>query len=266
VLDDLDAGSPDIVPILRAFADPDRFLPEGEAGLPPSWVVVAGTREALERVDGAIGRSWRLAPFVELAPYPARTLATILEDRASRALGRPLTAAEAARLLDRAFEDGGGATRVVELLRRFCLGPEYASVFHAARARGELAVSVEPSVVRAIEDAAQGRGAVVGDVRRLEAHHARALGVAPLPATTLWRRIVRLERAGYVRREVRPGGPGGTRSVLRLIAPVDEWVVTPGPRGTRPGSGSWAGSTPGGPVPSEPGRPAPFPVTDDGAD
>jgi hypothetical protein len=81
-------------------------------------------------------------------------------------------------------------------------------------------------------------------VRRLEARYARESGGEPLPPTTLWRRIVRLEQAGYVRREVRPGGVGGTRSLVRLMAPVDEWVVSPAARGTRPACDPWPSEAP----------------------
>ena len=69
-------------------------------------------------------------------------------------------------------------------------------------------------------------------MKRIEGALAREAGQRPLPATTLWRRIVALERAGYVRREVRPGGAGGTLSVVRLLTPIDEWVTAPGPWGT----------------------------------
>ena len=71
---------------------------------------------------------------------------------------------------------------------------------------------------------------------------AQEQGARPLPTTTLWRRIVRLEQAGYVRREIRPGGSGGTLSLVRVLTPIEEWVTTDLRPGTRPAVGPYAGS------------------------
>ena len=265
VLDDVAPDGPDLVPILRAIGEPDRFLPEGESGLPPVWSVLAGQPEVLERVDSRLGERWRIAPFVELGPYSPRELRTIVEDRATRALGRTGPPDVLERILERSVEDGGGAARLIELLRRAVLGPSYraGAVPPGTRAVG---VSVEATVLRAIEDAVRDRSAAVGEVRRLEARHARAAGAAPLPATTLWRRFVRLEQAGYVRREVRAGGVGGTRSIVRIMAPLDEWVIAPTPRGTRRGSGPWAaGTRDGGPGPTPVWKPPASPSRRDAA-
>jgi hypothetical protein len=256
VLDDLVAGGPDLAGILRPLARPDRFLPEGESGLPPVWTVLAGTRDSLFRTDARRDAPCPIRPFVELGAYAPRTLRRILEDRAGRALGRPAAPELVDRLLERALVDGGGATRLLDLFRRSVLGPTYRSARLGSRIPGaESSVPLETSVLRALEEATRGNAAVVGEVKRCEARWARSLGIAPLPATTLWRRILRLEQAGYVRREVRPGGVGGTRSVVRLMTPVDEWVTTPSPRGTRPASGTWGGlpdapAPPGGSFPS----------------
>ena len=143
------------------------------------------------------------------------------------------------RVVARTVEDGGGARRAVDLLRREVLGMTFHEMQDgtpSARWRG---VAVEPSVVRAIGVASQGRAARLGEVKRLEALLARAQGARPLPTTTLWRRIVRLEQAGYVRREIRPGGSGGTLSVVRVLTPVDEWVTTVHRPGSRPDVGPW---------------------------
>ncbi len=245
VLDDLYAGGPSLSALLRALAAPDRFLPEGEAGLPPVWTILAGTDEALSHAEHELAGRLRIAPFVPVEGYGVRALRGMVEDRIARALGRAPPPDLVSRLIASTVASGGGAVRAIDLVRRALLGPEYRldGRPRASRLRGE-AVPVETSVVRAIEEAARGVEAVVGDVRRLQAEYARAAGHAPLPATTLWRRIVRLEQAGYVRREVRPGGVGGTRSLVRLMAPVDEWVVSPGPRGTRPASEGWTAVAP----------------------
>ena len=233
VLDDAVVGGPELGPVLRAFAAPDRFLPEGESGLPPSWTILAGTREGLLAPARASGAAGGLRPFVELRPYVPETLAAIVRDRARRALGRDPPSALVARLVAGAIEDGGGSRRAVELLRRELLGGGRLSGRGFLPRGEELAVPVEPWVVDAIGRASGGATAPLGEVRRLEAELARAEGVPPLPATTLWRRLVRLERAGYVRREIRTGGAGGSRSELRVLTPIEEWVTVPTPPQSR---------------------------------
>lgn len=253
VLDDLYSGGPELGPILRAFGEPDRFLPEGESGLPPLWTVLAGSPSALAQAERALSGRWRIAPFVALSPYTTQELRAIVDDRAERALGREPPVELVGRLVHRAVEEGGGAVRAIDLLRRALLGPSPTLRPRAPAGRRRLlSISIESSVVRAIEDAARGAEAVVGDVRRLEARYARALGLSPLPPTTLWRRIVRLEQAGYVRREVRTGGLGGTRSLVRVMTPIDEWVVSPNPRGIPRAGAPWD-------VPPVGGAPAPGP-------
>ncbi len=244
VLDDLRPGGPELGPILRAVGEPDRFLPEGEHGLPSVWVVLAGTPEAVRRAEVELDGRWRIGPFVRLAPYEPRELRRVVADRAERALGRPPPASLVDACVERAVADGGGAARSVDLLRRSLVSESARrpGIFTSLRPRRG-ALSIEPRVVRAIEEAVHGSAARVGEVRRSEARLARAAGETPLPATTLWRRIVRLEQAGYVRRDVRPGGSGGTRSVLRVLAPVDEWLIAPVPPGTPRASVAWTASS-----------------------
>jgi hypothetical protein len=239
VLDDVRVGGPEVAPVLRAIGAPDRFLPEGEAGIPPVWSVVAGTPEAIERTDADLAGRFRVGPCVVLAPYEPRALRAMLEDRAQRVLGRDPPHELIERVVSAAVSDGGGASRAVDLLRRALVAPSPAGRGYAARAVArDGAIPIESWVVRAIEEAAQGRAAQLGEVRRIETRYAREQGVAPLPATTLWRRIVRLEQAGYIRRDVRPGGVGGTRSTIRLMAPVDEWLTIPRHSEIRPASGA----------------------------
>jgi hypothetical protein len=242
VLDDVGVGGPDVVPVLRGFADPDRFLPEGESGLPPLWTIVAGTMEGLVSVERALGGRITMAPFVPLSPYEPATLRALVQDRADRALGHPAPAEMVEEVVRRALEEGGGARRAIDLLRREILGVTFREMREGVSSIRLRGVSIEPRVVRAIGVAAQGRSARLGDVKRLEAELARAQGVRPLPTTTLWRRIVRLEQAGYVRREIRPGGDGGTLSVVRVLTPVDEWVTTNHRLGSRPDVGPWTAS------------------------
>ncbi|MGP8066770.1 MAG: AAA family ATPase [Thermoplasmata archaeon] len=240
VLDDVGVGGPDLVPVLRAFAEPDPFLPEGEGGLPPLWTVLAGTPEGLQGLERGVGNRFPIGPFVRVAPYDLSALQSIVQDRAERALGHPAPPSLVERVVARTIEDGGGARRAVDLLRREVLGMTFRGMRDGVPSARLGGISVEPSVVRAISVASQGRAARLGEVKRLEAVLARAQGARPLPTTTLWRRIVRLEQAGYVRREIRPGGCGGTLSVVRILTPVDEWVTTVHRTGSRPIDGPWA--------------------------
>ncbi len=233
LLDDVEVGGPALGPIVRACSDPDRFLPEGESGLPPLWTIVAGSSEGLATaLDGAAPGS-PLGPFLELRPYSEPALREIVRDRAERALGRAPPPSLVSTVVARSIEDGGGSRRAVDLLRRELLGGRGRPRREGPEAGPEGRIPVEPRVVRAIGGASGGVAARLGEVRRLEARYALEEGARPLPATTLWRRIVRLERAGYVRREIRTGGQGGTRSVVRVLTPIDEWVTTRDWTGTR---------------------------------
>ncbi len=243
VLDDVRVGGPDLEPVLRAFGAPDRFLPEGESGLPPAWLIVAGTPEGVGALDRSLARGHALRPFVALPPYDAHELTAIVRERIERARGPGAPPDLVATAVDRAIEDGGGASRALEIVRRRLLGSALQS--HGLwPARRPLEVSVESHVVRAIEVASHGRAARLGDVRRWEATLAQEQGVRPLPTTTLWRRIVRLEQAGYVRREIRPGGVGGTLSLLKVLQPVDEWITVPTPTGSPRAAAGWPVPTP----------------------
>jgi len=241
VLDDVGVGGAELGPVLRAIGEPDRFLPEGQSGLPPLWTLLAGSAEGLATAVAGVEGRFPVRPFVELSPYPEPALSAIVRDRFERACGCSAPPDLVQRVVRRALEDGLGARRAIDLLGREILGRDDRPVRSARRPDG---LAIEPHVLRAIGAASQGLSAPLSDVRRFEAEIAASQGLRPLPTTTLWRRLVRLERAGYVRREIRTGGSGGTRSVLRLLTPIDEWATVPSPSGTPrafggPGVGGW---------------------------
>ncbi len=238
VLDDVSVGGPTLGPVVRALADPDRFLPEGESGLPPLWTIVAGTVEGLATGLSGLEPRVPLGPYLELRPYAEPALRQIARDRTERALGRAPPQSLVDAVLARAVEEGGGASRAIELVRRELLGGRAATPRGSGNLRRDPGIPIEPRVVRAIGGASDGVSARLGEVRRLEARYALEEGRRPLPPTTLWRRIVRLERAGYVRREIRTGGEGGTRSVVRVLTPLDEWVTARVRVQTRPVAGA----------------------------
>ena len=234
VLDDIGRSAPDLGPALRAFVHPARFLPEGIDDAPPLWLLLAGVPEALAawaQVERAgIGRDRR----IDLAPYPRPSLELIVRDRLARALARPPPEALVGRILDRCWADGGSAVRALELMRRTLLGPSSIARPHLAVAAGAPVLAVEPHFVEAIDRALSNASAELGEVRAWEARLARRDGRRPLPATTLWRRLIRLESMGLVRRSVRPGGAGGTRSTLELLTPVSDWPIPRASSGTLP--------------------------------
>jgi len=242
ILDDIGLGGPDLGPVLRALGNPDRFLPEGESGIPPTWTILAGTPEGVGAAESSTGGGYSIGRPVGLSPYSDRVLGAIVRDRAERALGRPVAPTLVARVVSKAVEEGASAGFAFDLLRRELTGGGRAGRARLPFGLYSPPVSVEPHVVRAIESAVQGREARLGEVRRWEAELAQSEGRRPLPATTLWRRIVRLEQAGYLRRDIRPGGMGGTRSVVRVLTPVDEWVTSALRADTRRAGGSWASS------------------------
>jgi len=242
VLDDVGVGGAELGPVLRALGEPDRFLPEGESGLPPIWTLLAGSAEGLSTAVAEVEGHFPVRPFVELRMYPEPSLRAIVRDRFERACGRPPPPELVGRIVARSIEDGLGARRAIDLLRKEVLGRVRSDDRGPPRRSDR--IPIEPRIVRAIGAASQGVSAPLAEIRRVEAVIAARQGVRPLPTTTLWRRLVRLERAGYVRREIRTGGSGGTRSVLRLLSPIDEWITAPVPTGTPPAfddaGGSWA--------------------------
>ena len=254
VLDDIGPDTPDLDPILRGLLAPLRFLPEGIDAAPPIWTIVAGQldRAGAGRTRAALGPAE--AARVTLGPLDLATLGGILRDRASRALGRPAPEPWIDRILERALDRQLGAPRAIDLLRRELLGPSAARGPPVPLPRGRpRELQIEPRVVEALAQAGDGRLVPLRDLREWEARLARAEGVRPLPATTLWRRLIHLEAVGLVRREVRPGGPGGTRSQLEILRPVTEWPL-PAPMARTHRSD--AGATGPGPAPAPSRTPA----------
>lgn len=233
VLDDLGPSSPDLELILRGFSQPDRFLPEGESGLPPIWLLLAGVDEAKGAWLAARRAGLPERARVTLRPYSHLTLEAIVEDRLVRALGRPAPPGMAAEIAERAHGESPSASRALDILRRALFEPGGVPRF-APPAVGRDRLSVEPRVLEALHRALAAGPVTLGELKRWEARLADLDGVRPLPATTLWRRLVRLEAEGFLRRAVRMGGEGGTRCVLELARPFTEWSVRPAPSGSRP--------------------------------
>ncbi|HEV2429082.1 MAG TPA: hypothetical protein VGV64_04440, partial [Thermoplasmata archaeon] len=221
VLDDLGPDVPDIGPVVRALRSPIRFLPEGIDDPPRVWLLLAGRSEpsyCWQRADRAGAPIERT---VLLPPYTDREIREIVGDRARRALGREAPPGTVERIVDRAIDGGLGLPKAIDLLRQAILGPERlrpGSPYRPPSARS--AALVEPRLLLALRKATERGPAELRQLRAWEAKFAQEAGLRPLPTTTLWRRIVRLEAAGIVRRSVRTGGNGGTRSSLELVRPI----------------------------------------------
>ena len=224
VLDDVGPGAPDLSRLLSGLVDPDGFLPEGGRDVPPIGVVVAGSAEALRALGK--GRLQRLLEWhtLRLLPYTEAELTAIVRDRAERSLGRPVPAEWVERVVRRSVRDDGSAARAVELLRRELVGQavsEVGPVYPGSVPAAD--ISIEPPLLSALGQLEEGVPVRIGELRHRATDLARSHGESPLPATTFWRRIIRLERAGLVRRSVRTGGSGGSLSTIAVVRPFGEW-------------------------------------------
>lgn len=258
VLDDIGPSAPDLSVLFRGFVRPDRFLPEGESGVPPVWVLLAGVPEAVATWASARRAGLPEGRRVLLAPYDEETVRAIVRDRLARAFGRPAPPELAEEIARRSLAGGPSANRALEVLRRAVLGSRVGVPVATPGPAGDR-LSLEPRVLEALQRALAEGPAALGALRRWEARLAGIDGERPLPATTLWRRILRLEAEGLIRRQVRMGGEGGTRSMVELVRPFTEWPVRPPPRGTRPAAGPVASAErDGGPARwAAAGRPTP---------
>lgn len=221
VLDDIGPGCPDLSRLVAGIVDPEGFLPEGGAGLPPLALVLAGSVEALHLVSKArVGK--RLGPrTLRLPPYGEGELSVILRDRAERALGRTVPTEWVSRVVHRAVRAGGSARRAIEMLRHELVGPEVSAVGPVYPISGvQSTLTIEPPLLSALGLMEEGVPVRIGDLRDRASGFAKAQGEAAMPATTFWRRIIRLERAGVVRRTVRTGGAGGSLSMVALVRPL----------------------------------------------
>ncbi|MFG1529950.1 MAG: hypothetical protein AAFA34_01560, partial [Thermoplasmata archaeon] len=141
----------------------------------------------------------------------------------------------AAEIAHQTWIEGGGARVAIDRLRQelgvraIVEGPEVPGPRSEA--------SIEPHLGRALVSALSSGSCDVGELHRWEVLWARRAGRPPLATTTFWRRMVTLERRGWLRREVRCGGVGGSRTRLVARRPVAEWVTARPTPETRPDGG-----------------------------
>jgi hypothetical protein len=224
VFDELGPGAPDLSRLISGLVDPDGFLPEGGAGVPSIAVLLAGSPEALRSISKSRLPTMLGTRTLRLLPYTEPELTAIVRDRAERSLARPVPAEWVERVVRRAMRDNASATRAVEVLRHELVGPDV-SELGPVYSNDDLGseISIEPPLLSALGQLEEGVPVRIGELRHRATDLARTHGEAPMPATTFWRRIIRLERAGLVRRSVRTGGSGGSLSTVALIRPLGEW-------------------------------------------
>jgi hypothetical protein len=243
LLDDVAPGAGDLSPILAPLADPARFLPEGADEPPECVVILAGSLDASSAWTDAARLGWSADRRVDLVEYPPAALASILADRAGRALGRPAPEQWLEAVVRRVERHRLGVSAAMLLLRRELTGPEPVSDYYGAGRGPRPTGPIEPHLIAALERVAEHHHATIAELKQWESELARKEGVAPLPTTTFWRRIVRLESVGVVHRAVRTGGAGGTRSIVELLQPVSAlWSASGRPDTPRADAWSSAGS------------------------
>lgn len=276
VFDDLGPDAPDLARVCAALLDPDGFLPEGGDGVPAIAVLLAGSPEGLHVIGKEkLGR--RLEPrTLRLLPYSEAELAAIVQDRAERSLGRSVPAEWVERVVRKVRRDNGSAVRAIELLRRELVTRYASEVGPVYPVPGVTpSIPIEPPLWHALEQLEEGMPVRIGELRNRARQAARTRGELPIAATTFWRRIIRLERAGVLRRSVRTGGSGGSLSTVVLAQPLRDWATVtdrfrtpPGVAPTNDLSPLWAAPVEWDPEPrSRRGEPSglPFALSDDGS-
>lgn len=215
-LDQVHPTGLDVSRVLRPLTHPDQLLPEGPAGLPTMLLVASGAAAVLPD-DPELVRT-------ELRPLPARDLCKAIMTRANLAFNAPpsLEAVEAIATLS--ISRGWGLSMVGELL---------AEAGRRAEVRGGRCLEVEdvslPASLPRVGRDASGFEAVllevlraatgvttVGKLKRALDARCQEVGLRQPTQARLWRHLVGLERKGLVRREVRVGGAGGSRTEVAL--------------------------------------------------
>ena len=206
--------------VLGSISEPARLLPEGPEGLPAMLVVTSG---ASDPIPGAVG-----ALRTALPPLLGQDLRQAIMARATAAFAVAPSSEAIRALADLSVARGWGLSMVGELLTEAGRRAEARS---ASRLEVE-DVALPDHVPRHGADA-EGFGVAIlevlraangslaaGELRQQVEARCAELGIrAPTPAR-LWRHAVRLEKRGVVRREIRLGGSGGSRTLVSLTGAV----------------------------------------------
>lgn len=215
-VDQVPARTGELGRVLGALAQPSRTLPEGPEGLPTALLVTSGGSDSFPEGVEALRTA--------LPPLLGEDLRQAIMVRANAALAASPAPSAIAAIADLSIARGWGLSMVGELL---------AGAGRRAEARGGHWLEAEDIALPARlpkgpSDAAGFEEIVIEALRALEGatavSHLRAVLVesctakgASAPTTArLWRHLVRLERTGLLRREVRIGGRGGSKTLVSL--------------------------------------------------
>jgi RecA/RadA recombinase len=215
-LDQIRPSGLDVSRVLRPLAHPEQLLPEGPAGLPAMLLVASGAADVLPDDPEVV--------HTELRPLPARDLCKAIMTRANLAFNAPPSLEAVEAIASLSISRGWGLSMVGELL---------AEAGRRAEARGGRWLEVEDvalpaSLPRAGRDASSFEAVLlevlraatgvttVGKLKRALDARCQEAGLRQPTQARLWRHLVGLERKGLVRREVRVGGAGGSRTEVAL--------------------------------------------------
>ncbi len=209
---------------LPPLLDPRQILPEGVAGLPGFTVVLSGEGPA---------RPWEDLPGNPPAMAAPAWSRPELELLARRVLAGPGAGAPdpkaSGRLVELLLTQDRGVSPLPEILSR--------ARSHARDAgRAELEAedletprqvpwrlrqsrSFDALLLGFLRETAKEAPLALSDLTRGLRGRCAALGIPAPSVARLWRRLRRLETLGLLSREIRVGGPGGTRSLLTLCYP-----------------------------------------------
>lgn len=213
----------DLFRVLRPILSPHDLLPEGLDDHPGYVVLVSGETDSARELRAGCAPT----ESVRLGAPDYETLRASLTRRATAAFQRTPPSGVITKMTDMLAAAGGGYSREGELLR---------AAAHNAEGRRAEVLTVEdvhpltPDPLH-LGDPARLDACVLASLRDLE-EASQGVAIArlrgrlhtvcleeglPVPnASRLWRRVVRLETAGYLHREVRLGGAGGTQTRLHL--------------------------------------------------
>ncbi len=202
--------------VVRALARPQEILPEGTSGLAPLLVLASGVRDlAPEGVE-------TIRTIVR--PIQGPDLIEAIRTRAALAFHVPPGPEVLRAWADLVVARGRGLSIVGDLLAEAGTRAEARGSLHvepqdvalpkALPRHGADAEGFEAALLEVLR-AAKGPFAV-GELRSGLIARCREVGIRAPTSARLWRHLVGLEEKGLVRRDVRLGGAGGSRTLIIL--------------------------------------------------